>query len=201
MILSLNNDLVEIKCMYWKLMNKTNSFHHRHYTWIWNNDTHDDCSCKMRQAQCVFKSHANESIVVSDQLCDSKLRPRPLKCTINTCSDQSPFAPRWQVGIWRTCEGRCWPNEAIQRRSLLCVRILLNNRTHTIPNSICLHWFGYIPMTVRHCPVNLSSTIPKCTAMKTYSRWNTSEWHGVRIFLYSSNVNVDWRESNRFLRF
>ena len=194
MILILNDDLIKIKSLHWELVNKTHTSQSRlhHYSWTWENGTNDDCSCVTRQAHCTFRSAQNESVVVSDQLCDSKSKPRPVKCRTTLCSDQSSSAPRWQVGAWRNCEGRCWPQEALQRRSLLCVRTLANNRTHTIPTSICLHWLSSIPITVRECPANLSSTIPKCTSLKTYSHWTTGEWIGVSIRSISSELSLEW---------
>ena len=182
MILILNSDLIKIKYVYWELVNTTQSPHsqlHHHYTWAWENGTNDDCSCVTRQAHCTFRSAQNESIVVSDRLCDAKTKPSAVKCRASLCSDQSLAAPRWQVGAWRNCEGRCSPQEALQRRSLLCVRTLPSNRTHTIPSSICLHWLSSIPVTIRECPADLSSAIPKCTSMTTYSRWTTGDWIGV----------------------
>jgi hypothetical protein len=178
MLLILSNDLIEVKYIYWDLMNKT-KFLNNHYLWTFENETNDDCSCTIRQPYCTFKSYQNEIIVVSDQLCDSKSKPRPIKCRNNNCPIQVPSAPRWEIGPWRSCEGRCWPQEAIQRRSLLCVRTISYNRTHTIPTSICTHWLSSIPITIRECPENISLTIPKCSNMKTYNRWNTSEWIGV----------------------
>jgi hypothetical protein len=183
MLLILNNDLIKIKCIYWELMNNTvtnkTKLVSNYYMWTFENETNDECSCITRQAYCTFKSQQNERIVVTDQLCDAKSKPRPLKCRHVNCSIQSPSAPRWQVGSWRACEGRCWPQEAIQRRSLLCVRTISNNRTHTIPSSLCIHWLPSIPITIRECPQNISSTIPKCSNMKTYSRWSIDEWIGV----------------------
>ncbi|CAF0831949.1 unnamed protein product [Rotaria sordida] len=182
MLLILNNDLIKVKCIYWEIINNTiinkTKLFNNYYKWTFENQTNDDCSCTSRQPYCTFKSHQSEIIVVSDQLCDSKLKPHPLKCKNANCPIQVPSAPRWQVGPWRSCEGRCWPQEAIQRRSLLCVRTISNNRTHTIPTSICTHRLPSIPITIRECPQNMSLTIPKCSKMKTYSQWSTSEWIG-----------------------
>ncbi|CAF1018172.1 unnamed protein product [Rotaria sp. Silwood1] len=182
MLLIQNNDLIKVKCMYWELINETiinkTRLVNNYYTWSFENQTNDDCSCTIRQPYCTFKSHQNEIIVVSDQLCDSKTKPRPLKCQNTNCPIQVPSAPRWQVGPWRSCEGRCWPQEAIQRRSLLCVRTISNNRTHTIPTSICTHRLSSVPIIIRECPQNMSSTIPRCSKMKIYSQWNASEWIG-----------------------
>jgi hypothetical protein len=187
MLLILNNDLIKIKYMYWDLMNNTKinktKLLQSYYIWTFENDTDDDCSCTTRQPYCTFKSQQNEIIVVSDELCDSKSKPRPIKCRNINCSIPISSAPRWQVGLWRSCEGRCWPQEAIQRRSLLCVRTISNNRTHTIPTSICTHWLPSIPITIRECPQNTSLTIPKCNNLKTYNRWSTSEWIGVSMKL------------------
>ncbi|CAM4811019.1 unnamed protein product [Rotaria magnacalcarata] len=177
MLLILNNDLIKIKCIYWESINKTKLVDN-HYTWTFENETNDDCSCTSRQPHCTFRSQHNEIIVVSDQLCDSKSKPRPLKCQNTNCPLQMPWAPRWQVGLWRLCEGRCWPQEAVQRRSLLCVRTISNNKTHAIPTSICIQRLSSMPIIIRECPQNMSSTLPKCSKMKTYSQWTTSEWTG-----------------------
>ena len=185
MLLILNNELIKINFTYWKLMdnsltNKTKLLNN-YYIWTFENETYDECSCTTRQPICIFKSQQNELIVVSDQMCDSKTKPRPLKCRNTNCPIQVPTAPRWQVGLWRSCEGRCWPQETIQRRSLLCVRTISNNKTHTIPTSICTHMLPSIPITIQECPQNISLTIPKCSSMKTYNRWNTGEWIGVSM--------------------
>lgn len=189
MLLILNSDLIKIKYIYWDLINQTKinktKYLNNYYQWIFENDTNDDCLCTTRQAYCTFKSYQNEFIVVSDQLCDVKLKPRPIKCRNINCSIQTRSAPRWQIGPWRSCEGRCWPQEAIQRRSLLCVRTVPNNRTHTIPASICTHSLPSIPITIRECPQNISLTIPKCSNMKSYNRWSTGDWIGV-------NMNFDF---------
>ncbi|CAF0803716.1 unnamed protein product [Adineta ricciae] len=180
MLLILTNDVVNIKFTYWELVNytltnKVNALH-KYYIWTFEIETYDECSCTTRQPECVFKSQQNELIVVSDQLCDAKLKPTPIKCRTTNCSTAMSSAPRWQVGAWGLCEGRCWPQEAIQRRSLLCVRTIPNNKTHTIPTSICLHWLSSIPQTIRECPQNMSSAIPKCSSLKLYHRWDVSEW-------------------------
>lgn len=183
MLLILNNDLIKVKYTYWDLVNQTKlnstKIQNHYYLWRFDNDTNDDCSCITQQPSCTFQSYQNEIIVVSDGLCDSKTKPRPRKCSMAHCSGRIHSAPRWHVGPWRACEGRCWPQEAIQRRSLLCVRTISNNKTHTIPTSICTQRFPSIPITIRECPQNLSSTIPKCHALKIYHQWNTSEWKGV----------------------
>lgn len=184
MLLILNNDLVKIKYTYWNSVNQT-KVQNSYYLWRFDNETNDDCSCSTQPASCTFKSYQNEMIVVSDEFCDAKSKPRPRKCSINNCLERTHSAPRWQVGSWRTCEGRCWPQEAIQRRSLLCVRTTSNNKTHTIPTSICAHRFPSIPITIRECPQNLSLALPKCHALKIYHQWNTSEWIGVRNYLYT----------------
>jgi hypothetical protein len=185
MLLILNNDLNKVKYIYWNLTNYTKidktKVLNSYYLWTFENETNDDCSCTTRQPYCIFNSYQNEIIVVSDELCDPKSKPRPIKCRNTNCEIQVPSAPRWQVGSWRLCEGRCWPQEAIQRRSLLCVRTISNNRTHTIPTSICTHWLPSIPITIRECPQNISLTIPKCSNMKNYNRWSTSEWIGVSL--------------------
>jgi hypothetical protein len=184
-LLILNKDLIKIKFIYWELMNNTltnkTRLGNNYYMWTFENETYDECSCITRQPICIFKSQQNELVVVSDQLCDSKVKPRPLKCRNSNCPIQVSSAPRWQVGPWQSCEGRCWPQEAIQRRSLLCVRTISNNKTHTIPTSICTHWLPSIPITIRECPQNVSLTIPKCSTMKIYNRWNTGEWTGVSM--------------------
>ena len=190
-MLVLNTDLIKIKCTYWEPTNGT-KVHSNHYAWTWDNETNTDCSCTTKQAQCTFKSHQNERLVVSDQLCDAKLKPRAMPCQSSSCSVLSPSAPRWQVGPWRACEGRCWPQEAVQRRSLLCVRTVSNNRTHVIPTMVCLHWLASIPITVQECPQNTSSAIPKCSSLKTYSRWNTSEWTGVST---ATTARIPMKES------
>ena len=136
MLLIINHDLIKVKYVFWDLVNYTKKdevkLRNNHYLWRFENDTYEDCSCTTRQAYCTFKSSQNEIIVVSDELCESKSKPRPIKCRTTNCSMQVSSAPRWQIGTWRPCEGRCWPQEAIQRRSLLCVRTTSNNRTHTI---------------------------------------------------------------------
>ena len=180
MLLILTNDVVNITFTHWELVNytlanKVNS-PHKYYTWTFEIETYDECSCATRQPQCVFKSQQNELMVVSDQLCDAKSKPKPIKCRTTNCSTAMSSAPRWQVGAWGLCEGRCWPQEAIQRRSLLCVRTIPNNKTHTIPTSICLHWLSSIPQTIRECPQNISSAIPKCSSLKLYHRWDVGEW-------------------------
>lgn len=190
MLLILNNDLIKINLTYWELMDNTlinkTKLINNYYIWIFENDTYDECSCTIRQPICIFKSKQNELIVVSDQLCDLKTKPRPIKCHHNNCPIQVPTAPRWQVGPWRSCEGRCWPQEAIQRRSLLCVRTISNNKTHTIPTSICTHWLPSIPITIRECPQNMSLTIPKCSTLKIYHQWSTGQWIGVNINFFIS---------------
>lgn len=182
MLLSLNNDTIPIHFVYWELANrgKSSSLQTHLYTWRWDNDTSDDCSCQTQQIHCTVQTDTNETVVVADHLCDSKRKPSLTKCRSNFCSNQSSSAPRWYPGPWRSCQGPCWPQEAFQRRSLLCVRTLPDNRTHTIPTSICLHWFSSIPMTIRQCPESQSTNIPKCSSLKTFSWWNTSEWQGVR---------------------
>ncbi|UJR27555.1 hypothetical protein I4U23_008837 [Adineta vaga] len=182
MLLILNNDLVKIKFIHWELLNntllnKTKSFRN-YYIWTFENETYDECSCTTRQPQCIFKSEQNELIVVSDQLCDMKSKPHPIKCRHTHCSISTSSAPRWHTGAWRSCQGRCWPQEAIQRRSLLCVRTISNNKIHTIPTSICIRWLSSIPQITRQCPENISSTIPKCSSLKTYNRWDVGEWTG-----------------------
>lgn len=191
MLLILNNDLIKVKCIYWELVNntktktKTNAtatkLSENYYTWTFESETNADCSCTIKQPQCTFKSPQNELIVVADQLCDSKSKPRPLKCNNTNCSLKMSSAPRWEIGAWRPCEGRCWPQEAIQRRSLLCVRTISNNYTHTIPTSICMQTLPSIPITIRECPQNMSLAMPKCSKMKIYSQWITSEWIGVSV--------------------
>ena len=187
MLLILNKDLIKVKYIYWNLINQTKinqtKLLNNYYIWTFENNTYYDCSCTTQQPYCTFKSRQNELIVVSDDLCDVKSKPRPIKCRQTNCTIQVPSAPRWQTGSWRSCEGRCWPQEAIQRRSLLCVRTISNNRTHTIPTSICIHWLPSIPSTIRECPQNMSLSIPKCSQLKTYHRWSTSEWIGVCIVL------------------
>jgi hypothetical protein len=194
MLLILNNDLIKVKYIYWDLMNNTitnkTKLIHDYYVWTFENETYDDCSCTTRQAHCTFKSYQNEIIVVSDQLCDPKSKPRPLKCRNIHCPIQVHSAPRWQVGSWRSCEGRCWPQETIQRRSLLCVRTISNNKTHAIPTSICTHWLPSIPITVRECPQNVSATIPKCSNLKTFSRWSTGEWIGVSVNFHFGEFRI-----------
>ena len=183
MLLVLNNDLIKIKYSYWNSINQTKAnqtkLRTNYYQWFFENNTNDECSCTTRQPYCVFKSYQNEFVVVSEDLCDAKTKPKPIKCQHKNCSILVPSAPRWQIGPWRACEGRCWPQEAFQRRSLLCVRTISNNKIHTIPTSICLHWLSTIPVTIRECPPNLSSSIPKCSQLKIYHQWNTSEWKGV----------------------
>ena len=147
MLLILNRDLIKVKYIYWELVNKSvtneTKFANNYYRWRFENETDDDCSCTIRQPHCTFRSdRRNELIIVSDHLCDLKLKPRPLKCDNSNCSIQVNLAPRWIVGSWRSCEGRCWPQEAIQRRSLLCVRTMSNNRIHAIPMSICSNRLG-----------------------------------------------------------
>ncbi len=183
MLLLLHNDPIKIKCSYWERSNgttaNTTKMFHNYYRWSFDNETTNDCACDVRQPQCTFQSHTRERIVVSDRLCDAKLKPRSLKCRNVSCSSQFASIPRWQTGSWRTCEGRCWPQEAVQRRSLLCVRSLADNRTHTIPTSICTHWLGHVPITVRECPKSAVSTIPKCSSVQAYEQWITGEWSGV----------------------
>lgn len=183
MLLILNNDVVNVTVHYWELVNYTAANQAKslrdYYTWSFENDTYDECSCTTRQPQCIFKSQQNELIVVSDQLCDSKSKPRPVKCRHVNCSVPAPLAPRWHVGVWRACEGRCWPHEAIQRRSLFCVRTTSSNKTHVMPTSICLQWLPAMPIITRECPQNVSSALPKCSTLKAYHRWNVGEWTGV----------------------
>ncbi len=185
MLLILNNDLIKVNYTYWDLINSTKinetKIRNNYYLWKFEKDTNADCFCTTRQPYCTLNSYQDEIIVVSDELCDQKTKPRPIKCHTNNCSIQVPSAPRWQIGSWRLCEGRCWPQEAIQRRSLLCVRTISNNRTHTIPTSICIHWLRSIPITIRECPQNNSLTIPKCSSMKTYHQWSAGEWIGVSV--------------------
>ena len=181
MILILNTDLIQIKYSYWQMTNTSKSMVLKNnYQWTWENDINNDCLCQKREPICAILSKESEKIVVSDHLCNVKLKPSSVQCQSMTCSGHAPAAPRWQLGSWRTCEGRCRPQEAIQRRSLLCVRTLKDNRTHAIPTSICLRLLPSIPITVRECPLNVSLSIPECTSLKTYSRWDTSEWIGVR---------------------
>ena len=204
MLLILNNDIIKIKFIYWELINQTlinqTKFINNYYIWTFENETNDDCLCTTtRQPYCIFKSQQNELIVVSDQLCDSKSKPRPIKCRNINCSIQVPSAPRWQVGVWRSCEGRCWPQEAIQRRSLLCVRTISNNKTHTIPTSICIHWLPSIPITIRECAQNISLTIPKCSILKAYHRWSTDEWTGVSMNFVSGRIMIRKEEFYRIV--
>jgi hypothetical protein len=182
MILILNNDLIKIKCHYWQLTNKSKSqANQSFYQWTWENDTQDDCFCETRQAHCALMNERNESVLVADHLCDAKKRPKAWKCRNQGCTRDSPSAPRWHIGAWRTCEGRCWPQEAIQRRSLLCIRTLPNKQIHTIPTGICLRFLAIVPITVRECPTEQSSTLLKCNSLKSYSRWTTGPWIGVSV--------------------
>ena len=181
MLLSLNDDGIQIDYLYWELVNKSKALPYQwhFYKWKWDNETGEDCSCQTRQLLCTFQTDSNDTIVVADHLCDPKQKPSPIKCHSNACSNQSLFVPRWYPGAWRSCEGRCWPEEAFQRRSLLCVRTLADNRTHTVPTSLCLNWFPSVPITIRSCPESQAKNIAKCASLKSYSRWNTSEWRGV----------------------
>ena len=197
MLLILNNDLIKVKYIYWDLINSTTKLPNQYYLWRFDNETNDDCSCLTQQPSCTFQSYQKEIVVVSDELCNGKTKPRPRKCSTTHCSGRIHSAPRWQVGSWRACEGRCWPQEAIQRRSLLCVRTISNNKIHTIPTSICTERFPSIPITIRECPQNLSSTIPKCHTLKIYHQWNTTEWKGVS----SRNIprNRNSREEDEYV--
>lgn len=186
MILTLNSDLIQIKYSYWQMNNKTKvKYPTNFYQWTWENGTDDDCLCEHRQLLCTFLTTENERIVVSDHLCDMKKKTNQSNCNTDRCFNKLTSAPRWQIGVWRPCEGRCWPNETVQRRSVLCVRTLPNNRTHGIPFSICQRFFASIPIMIRDCPANESFGIPNCTTLENYSYWVTGDWIGVSCIIFS----------------